>query len=165
MTGLTKSENKSGVMNNLWKQEFKFVSPMPIDECARSLADKNERKNGLFANQHKLVVKITPDVTGGYRFKLHRDAGRNLHVVTQGTLSRWEEGATLVSGSSQVGTITVLVFCLVLLIVVPIAMSGAFADSFGLLFVLSFIVMFAFLAVERNRMTKIIYNTLSDQIY
>ena len=154
-------------MINLVK-EFEFASRKPIDECIRDLNAINPQRRSFVAGMNDRIVFIEPDSNDGYRFRLHQDRAKR-SVVLRGTLTYSRDNLTLVRGEVYVNLLEVVVIVAVCFICSIVMISSIILKQYPSLGVavmgLAFFSILVSTFRERERLTKIVYDTLSDQIY
>jgi hypothetical protein len=140
----------------LFGRKFGFYAPYPIEECAALLLARSEREPGTWGNPNKLLVTVKQEHPGFYLFRLHRDAGRNLHAEVIGTLTR-QEDSTLVEGKGRIGlftlTFTVLAAVFVLPFLVAIILGGVPELAMFPIFVMGSLLLAT--GIERERLCKL----------
>jgi hypothetical protein len=156
----------SPLMTFLFGQPIEFVSPLPLEECVKRLQAKSERTgNWLFQNKRKLLVKIFDGDSYTSNFKMERDAGRNLNVEVVGELRRHDRNTTLVIGQARISRTFYLVVALVFGMHVLIFGVMDVMRPFLIVSALAVGITWVFAALERNKLERVVYNTLSDQIF
>jgi hypothetical protein len=160
-----RKSKSSPLMGFLFGLPIDFVSPLPLDECVKRLEAKSERTGSwLFRNNRKLLVQVFDGDSYTSNFKMQRDAGRNLNVEVVGELRRHDRNTTWVSGRARISRSFYVVIGLVFAVHVAIFGSIDFARPFIAFTLLAIFISWMFAALERNKLERIVYNTLSDQI-
>lgn len=166
MVAKAKTQNQHPfTLSSLWQQEFEFVSPLPVDECANLLFAKSERGSGFLASRRKLLVEMTGYRGDHYDFRMQRSFGKNTSIEVKGHLRRWDDTSTLVTGDAMSDRWQLILAVLVAPIVIYMDIT-IWGGLLPVVFV-SLIMLFSIgqMFVLRQQMIRIVYDTLSDQIY
>jgi outer membrane protein assembly factor BamB len=142
----------------LGEQSLELLSPVPLDEAAQRLKDKSESWR-FFGFRNPLRVSVSEIDADAVQFKMSRDAGRNLNAEVIGVLHRWENETTLITGQARISRSTYVI------IIALMAMQLAVFHSVGFLSLWA-VMAIAFLGIsliERNRLVKLLYNTLGAE--
>ncbi len=145
---------------HVWKSRFSFLSPLPLDECATRLHQRNEPTR-LFSFKNPLKVEVDPVDQDTFQYSMRRDSGRNLVVEIVGVLERNGE-ETLVSGESRFSRTTIVLTLLLSIFILP--WFGLVSLVFGgfLLLIFSIVMISGCRALERELETTLESPGLAD---
>ena len=144
-------------------ESFDFISPMPIAQCAELLLARSERATGMFASRQHVRINVWP-APSVYRFKMQQDIGRNVNIRTKGTLTPVDASSTRVTGKSEFGLLERVLFIFVMPVfgVIFFVTTPFQGFTFVVFFVVGYPLMLALMVVEISKMTKIVYDVLSE---
>ncbi len=159
-----KLKSQSSLHTLVFGKRIDFIAPFPLEECASRLAAKSEPRR-WFSWSNPVTVSINAKEDDHYGFRLHKDAGRNLHVWILGNLERIDDDSTLVTGHPMISPLTYFF----ILLAIPLSFSIFQLNPFftGIPWIIFPVILIGSFwiasAAVRDSLIRVVYNTLSDE--
>lgn len=94
------------------RRYFDYIVPYSLEECAKRLANRNERGTGWLASRQAIQITVSQSKHDRCEFRVNKDAGKNLQADAYGELHYLDTNRTQVNGYAKVSSMSLTIMIL-----------------------------------------------------